>query len=207
MPRIVPIVEGDGEVPAVPSLLRRILRESLRYDVQIARPKNANGRGNLTKEGGLERFIKYAWKEPDCAVILILIDAENECHIDVARKLSKRVEVMGIRLPFVILVANHMYETWFLASIETIAGHLGLPADLQPPADVEAIGNPKAWINQQFPPGRAYKETQDQDAMTHLLDIDLARRSRSFRRFLHAVEEALDAIDTSGTMVTPTFAD
>jgi len=182
------------------------LGESLRYDIHIAKPKNANGRGNLTKEGGLERFIKYAWKEPDCAAILILIDAENECPIDIATELSKRVEVMGILFPVVIVVANHMYECWFLASIETIAGHLGLPTDVESPADVEAIGNPKAWINQRLPHGRVYKETQDQEAMTHLLDMGLAKRSRSFQRLLHAVDQAVQAIDANANIVTPAFA-
>jgi len=51
VPKIIPIVEGDGEVTAVPALLRKILVQATRYDIQIARPKNANGRGNLLKEG------------------------------------------------------------------------------------------------------------------------------------------------------------
>ena len=96
-----------------------------------------------------------------------------------------------------------MYETWFLASIESLAGHLDLPSGLQPLEDVEGSGNPKAWINRCFPAGRAYKETQDQEAMTHLIDIALARCSRSFRRLLNAMEQALEAIDTGGKVVTP----
>jgi hypothetical protein len=207
VPNIVPIVEGYGEVAAVPALLRKILGQATRYDIQVARPKNANGRGNLTKEGGLERFIRYAWMERDCGAILILIDSEGECPLDLAKALSKRVNDMGVVYPVVIVIAHSMYEAWFLASMATISGHSGLPADLQTPADSELIGNPKAWINEHFLGGRAYKETQDQEAMTHLIDLDLARNARSFRRLLHAIGQAVDAIDTAATFVTPSFPD
>ena len=204
--KIVPIVEGDGEVSAVPVLLRKIMEGLMRYDIEIARPKSANGRANLKKEGGLERFIKYSWKEPDCSAIFILLDAEGECPLEIAREFSNRVESLGILFPVVIVIANRMYETWFLASMKSIAGQLDLPENLQPPEDVEAVGNPKAWINRHFPRGRAYKETQDQVAMTHLIEIDLARRSRSFQRLVHAIEQLLQAIDTEAKFVTPVFS-
>lgn len=179
----------------------------MRYDIQIARPKNANGRGNLTKEGGLERFVKYAWKEPDCGAILVLLDSEGECPRSIAMDFSKRILTMGVIFPVVIVIAHRMYEAWFLASIATIAGHLDLPAGLLPPLDAEAVGSPKAWINDKLPPGRAYKETQDQEAMTHLMDITLASTTKSFRRLRHAIDQALDAIDTQIIKVTPMFPD
>lgn len=48
MPSIVPIVEGDGEVTALPSLLRRLLYEEFMvYDWQILHPKNAHGCGRF----------------------------------------------------------------------------------------------------------------------------------------------------------------
>lgn len=207
MPKIVPIVEGDGEVPAVPALLRKILGAAMRYDIQVARPKNANGRGNLTKEGGLERFIRYAWKEPDCGAILVLLDSEGECPRDIAREFSERIVAMGVLFPVVVVIANKAYEAWLVASISTMAGHLDLPEGLEPPANAETIGHPKAWINENFPHGRAYKETQDQEALTHLIDIGLASRTRSFQRLLHAVDEAINAIDEGVRSVTPAFSE
>jgi hypothetical protein len=205
VPKLVPIVEGYGEVSAVPNLLRRILWQMTRYDIQIAHAKNANGRTNLIKTGGLERFVQYAWKEPECGAILVLIDSEGDCPVDIARDFSRRIEAMGILFPVVIVIAHRMYEAWLLASIATISGHLDLPAGLHPPPDVEAVRDPKAWIDRQFPSGRAYKETQDQDAMTHLMDFALVLNARSFRRLLHAIEEALEAIDSESQIVTPVF--
>lgn len=205
MSKLVPIVEGDGETTAVPVLLRKILHQAERYDIQIAHAKNANGRGNLTKEGGLERFIRYAWKERDCGAILVLMDADKDCPLTLARDFSGRVEAMGVLFPVMIVLTKRMYEAWFIASISSIAGHLDLPAGLQPPSDAEAVVNPKRWIEQHFPAGRAYKETQDQEAMTRLLDLSQARSTRSFRRLHHAVDQAIDAIDTGARVVTPHF--
>ena len=111
----------------------------------------------------------------------------------------------------VIACAKRMYETWLLASLETIAGRdlegrPGLAACSLSTADVEMIKSPKNWLNDRSPQGRAYKETEDQEAMTRLLDINLARgRSHSFQRLCHALEEALAAIDTGAKIVTPSF--
>lgn len=214
MPKIVPIIEGDGEVTAVPKLLYRILQQLNRYDIHVSRPKNAHGRSNLTVAGGLEKFIRLAAKDPDCGAILVLLDAENDCPKDLARNLSERSNALGINVPIVIVCANHMYETWLVASIETIAGRdlegrPGLPQGLQPPEDVEvSIGNAKRWLDALFQHGRAYKETEDQAAMTRLLDTELVRqRSRSFRRLWHALEQAIEAIDQGSRIVTPIFVE
>ena len=188
---------------AVPLLLRKILERLERYDVQISKPKNANGRSNLTKTEGLERFIKYAWKERDCGAILVLLDAENECPREIAREFGTRVEALGVLFPVIIVVAKRMYEAWIVASITTIAGRFGLPQNLTCPPDAEAIPNPKSWIDQRMPAGRAYKETQDQEAMTALIDLDLASSCRSFRRLEHGIMEALAAIDVNDKVVTP----
>ncbi len=180
-----------------------------RWDVQIAVPKNAHGCGNLTKTGGLERFIQHAWKEPDCAAVLILMDADEKCAKALAESLSSRVLAMGARCSVVTVIAKCEYEAWFLTSLETIAGQdlqgrTGLPAGLQYQGDVEALTGVKGWFNRSFPPKRAYKEEEDQAPMTRLLDIALARqRSRSFRRLCHALEEALEAMDSGKVVVTP----
>lgn len=209
MPKVVPIVEGDGEVTAAPLLIRRILWDMGRYDLRVIGPKNAHGRGNLEVEGGLERFIKYAWKEKDCGAIIVLIDADRDCAKELAQGFSKRVAAMGVVYPVVIICAKHEYETWFLASLETISGkdlsgRTALRNALEAPEDVEEIGNPKGVLTRHMPKGRAYKETEDQEPMTQLLDIGLAKeRSRSFRRMCHAVEEAVKAIDSGTKTVTP----
>ncbi len=208
MPKIVPVIEGDGEVTAVPALLGRLLNELSRHDVHVGHPKNAHGNGNLTKDGGIERFVALASAERDWSAVLVLLDAESECAKDLAHRLAQRVMTNGTKFP-VVVCANRMNEAWLIASIETIAGQKlgdrpGLPSGLQPPHDVEEIGSAKGWLDRQFPRDRAYKETEDQEAMTRLLDFDMVRqRSRSFRRLCHAVEQALEGIADNSNIVTP----
>jgi hypothetical protein len=207
-PRIVPIVEGPGDVSAVPALLRKLLVESSIYNVAVAPAKNAHGRGNLDKKGGLERFIRYAWKDPECGAIMVLVDSDDDCPKELALSYAHRIEALGVLFPVVIVCAKRMYETWLVASFETIAGHdiegrRGPSAEV-PQTDVESIGNCKTWITDRMAPGRIYKETTDQEAMTHLLDASKAiSRSRSFRRLVHAVGEAVQAIESGAKTVSP----
>ena len=69
-PNIIAIVEGDGDVAAVPDLLRRILWERLfRYDIQAPKPKQAHGKPNLLKK--FEKFLHYAIID-NCDAILVI---------------------------------------------------------------------------------------------------------------------------------------
>ena len=209
MPKIVPIVEGPGEVEAVPALLWKLLAEQGRYDLQIETPQNAHGGGNLTRPGGIERFIQNAWTKRDCGAVLVLVDADEQCPVELAADFSRRILALGVRFPVVIVIAKCEYETWFLASLETIAGFpldggYGLPVGLVYSGEVEDRVGVKGWITRQFPDGRIYKETIHQSAMTKLIDPERVRqKSRSFRRLCHALEETIEAIDQGSRIITP----
>lgn len=211
MPRIVPIVEGDGEVEAVPLLLGKIMADMKRAEIGISRPPlNAGSCSNLTKPGGLERFVQNAALRSDCGAILVLMDADKGCPLKIAQDFVARINTMGTKYPVVVVIANCEYEAWFLASLDSIAGknlegRTGLPSGTTYPVlDVETLVGAKSWLDRQFPGSRKYKETLDQAPMTQLLKPGLvALRSRSFRRLQHALEEAVAAIDTRQVLVTP----
>ncbi len=212
MLRIVPIVEGPGEVEAVPALLWKLLVEMGRYDIQIEIPQNAHGCGNLTKPGGIERFVQNAWTKRDCGAVLVLVDADKKCPVRMAADFTRRVLALGVRFPVVIVIAKCEYETWFLASLETVAGTpldggYGLPVGLVYPDEVENRVGAKGWITRQLPDERIYKETIHQASMTRLLDPERVRqKSRSFRRLCHALEQAVEAIGQGLAIVTPELA-
>ncbi len=209
MPRIVPIVEGQGEVEAVPKLLNKVLNEMGRYQFTVAPPRNAKGRGNLDKPGGLEKFIELSWREPDCGATLVLMDADKACAVTLAHEYVRRIKAMSLRYPVVVVIAQCEYEAWFLASLPAIVGkqwqdQVGLPSDTEYPGDSEAIAGVKGWLNRQLPDDRSYKPAQDQVVLTAMLDLELTRRnSRSFRRLCHALEQAVEAIDQGLSIVTP----
>jgi len=204
VPKIIPIVEGDGEKNAFPILLRRLLHETYdRYDVEISSAKSAYGRPNLTKPNGLEKFLNYAAIEKANGII-VLLDADEDCAVELACALGNRTQQRGLTIPTVIVCAKCEYEAWFLASLATVAGKKGIKTDAAFDGDVEAKRNVKGWLSAQMPAGTIYKETLDQASLTANIDFTLARaHSRSFRRLEHAVEQLLDAIDHNRTIVTP----
>lgn len=194
---IVPVVEGDGDAAALPELLGRILQEKYnRSDVVVAQGNKGvvktKGRPNL--ENKLDKFLKHAQNKPECDAILVLLDADNDCPVTLARQLSQRCDEIGAKCPVEIVCAQRSYESWFLASFDTIKGHGSIPDTATFTDNVEEIGNPKQWLENQMPKGRAYKETTHQASFSSRIDLDLAlNNSRSFRRLCHALGQLLDA--------------
>ena len=192
---IVPVVEGDGDVAALPELLVRILQEKYnRYDVFVLQGKTAvvktNGRQNLEKK--LDKFLRHAQNKPNCGAILILVDADIDCPVTLAQQLSQRCDQIGTKCPVQIVCAYRSYESWFLASLNTIKGQHGIPNTASLVNDPESVLNPKQWLGDQMPSGQAYKETTHQVPLSRAIDLDLAHRnSRSFRRLCHALEQLL----------------
>lgn len=206
-PAIVALVEGDGELDAVPALVRRILWERLlRYDISAKKPKAAGGKPDLLKR--FERFLQYALLD-GCDAILVLVDADEECPFQQAPNLAVRAAALNLNVPVAIVYARSEYETWFISSLsectgESIRSRLGIPASVNAPEDVEDIRSAKGWLEHHMPNDRGYKETEDQAPLTHHIDLDLTHsRSRSFRRFCHAVDELVNAIDQGSQAITP----
>src|SRR5438067_1801215 len=137
MPKIVPIVEGDGEVEAVPLLLGKLVAGMRRPEIGISRPPlSAGSCANLTRAGGLEGFIQIAALRSDCAAILVLMDADKGCPLKIAQDFVGRINSLGTKHPVVVVIANCEYEAWILASLESIAGRdlegrPGLPAGIE----------------------------------------------------------------------------
>ncbi len=203
MTTIVPVVEGDGDVAALPGLLGRILLEMYnRSDVLVAQGKsmvvNANGRSTL--ENRLEKFIRYAQNKPECDAILVLLDADDDCPVNLAQGILKRCEPLGLTIPVEIVCAHREYESWFLASLDTIRGRRGISDTATLSQNAEDIPDPKHWLTDHMPYGQAYKETTHQAALTQHMDIDMAHsNSRSFRRLCHALELLLDSTSSPTT--------
>ncbi len=193
MKTIISIVEGPGDVSALPVLLTKI-NDWETTSLILPRPKNANGRPNILKESGLERFLELARREPQCDGVLVLLDADEDCAMIFAQGLAQRASVLGLPFPVAIVCAKCEYETWFLASLETIAGEArtDIPKGVQYLEPVEERVSAKGWLKRQMPRGCIYKEMQHQAKMTSLLEPGLVRaKSRSFRRLEHALQELL----------------
>ena len=86
--KIQPIVEGHGEVSAVPILLRRLRDEARAWGIQIAAP-HRRPRSRLVNRDTLQNAIRVAALAQDCAGILVLLDADNDCPMELAPDLEQ----------------------------------------------------------------------------------------------------------------------
>jgi hypothetical protein len=164
------IVEGHGEVPAVPILIRRLVElvnPAVYANVQrpIRKP-----RGTLLREGGIEGAVELAVRGlPVPGSVLIIIDSDDSCPKELAPELLTRaLRTAAGRRPVGVVLAKMEFESWFIAAAESIAGHSSLPPGLCAPADPESIRDAKGWLQKAMPPGRKYSETIDQPSLAQV---------------------------------------
>ncbi len=190
MTTIACIVEGDGEVRALPVLLRRLAESRGIFDIRIPAPIRVHRDQFMRRDEEFRRKLLLAAAKADGGTVLILLDADDDCPVHLAADLNRRaLEVLG-EVIVAVVVPQREYEAWFLAAAGSLAGKRGLQEDLVAPMDSDAVRNAKGWLSERMPNGR-YHEVSDQPAMSALLDIDEALAgSRSFRKFVKECDAA-----------------
>jgi len=180
---VASIVEGDGEVAALPKLLHRIAGE-LGVSLLTPTPQRVP-RGKLTMIGGIERWVATAApRVPGSGGVLVLIDADDDCPAHLGPELLSRARAARGDKRIAVVLANREFEAWFLAAAASLAGRHGFPDDLRPPDNPEAPRDCKGWLTKRRPPGRPYKETVDQAPVASTIDLKMAREnSPSFDKF------------------------
>lgn len=193
MIQLVSIVEGQGEVEAIPILVRRIAREIEPGLLVQTHPPFRVPRSKLIKPGVLEHYVDVAARRAGRAgVILIVLDSDDDCPAELGPQLLSRTQPTRGGFATSVCLAHREFEAWFLAAAESLRGQRGLVEDLVGPSDPEAKRDAKGWLSAQMEEGRSYAPTLDQPALASLLDIAAARRrSRSFDRFCREVTRLL----------------
>jgi hypothetical protein len=198
MVRLACLVEGHGEVEALPVLLRR-LAAGWQLPVEVDKPLRLPKERLLKRQGELERAIQLAaFRAGPRGAILILLDADDDCPAIEGPNLARRARALG-RLPIGVVLAKSEFEAWFLAAAESLAGYRGLPQALEAPEDPETIRGAKEWLDKRMSPN-GYAPAIDQAPLAARFDIETARRrSPSFDKFCREVERLLSgAADSSG---------
>ena len=194
--RIACIVEGHGEVTAVPVLIRRIaaLRDPGLY-VEIPLPIRIKRDKFLRKRRELERSVLLATaKAGPRGGVFILIDADADCPATLGPRLLKETTDARRGFPISVVLAKHEYESWFLAAARSLRGRRGLPSDLEPPDDPEAIRGAKEWLSSRIAGPRSYSPTVDQAGLSQAMDLEACRTTDSFDKCYREIVALIDAL-------------
>jgi len=177
--KVVPIVEGHGDVAAVGVLLRR-LATAAGVSIEVSRPIRIP-RNRLVKEPELRRAVEFAGRQtrPGDAV-LVLIDADDDCPALLAPRLLGWAKAERADRRIAVVLARREFEAWFIAAADSLVANGKLVAGTQPPADAETIPDAKGWLKHAM--RGSYSETVDQPALAALFDLDAARRCSSFAK-------------------------
>jgi hypothetical protein len=186
--RLACIVEGDGEVQALPVLIRRIAEwQATGRSLVVDRPIRVRRDRFLRREDEFRRTLLLAQaKASTDGAILLLLDADDDCPAVDAPALQARCaqHVPGARLQ--VVFAMHEFESWFLAAAASLDGVRGFQAPEGPVVDPEGPRDAKGWVSRHIGQG-GYSPVHDQAAFTARLDLDAAySASRSFRRLVSA---------------------
>lgn len=189
MASVFPIVEGHGDVNAVPLLLRRIAFESIGLASFVCLQPFRLPRGKLIKPDELSRALALARIKLQAAagprLVLIVMDADDDCPVEVAQHLRRQHEAALAHTATSIVLAVREYESWFIAGSLCETHHRDLRAVTPHYPDPERIADAKLVFEREFmKEGRTYSETADQPKFTACLDLASAMRSASFSKLV-----------------------
>ena len=183
------VVEGHGEVEAVPLLIRRICNELFGvYGVKTTQAVRIT-KSKLVKEGELARAIRLALiNNQSRGPVLVVLDADDDCPVTLGAHL--KAQALAIIQPHAvsIVIPKREFETWFLAAAHSLRGQRGLREDLLPPSDPEVIRGAKEWLTGNMAPGKTYSPSVDQAALADGMDLTEARACKSFDRLCREIE-------------------
>jgi hypothetical protein len=180
---IQPIVEGHGEVSAVPVLIRNLSQLMSVYDIRVGSPIR-RPRSKLVKKETLVQAIELAKIQTGCRAIVVLLDADDDCPKTVAPNLQQWASRAARPLACSVVVANKEYEGWFLSCIESLRGCRGISTSAVSEPNPENIRDAKGRLAGKMLAGRKYLETADQVALSAKADWAMVHNNcRSFRKF------------------------
>lgn len=186
------IVEGQGEVTALPKVLYRIASQFSVGDLRVPTPHRIP-RGSLIVPGGIERAVSAdANRVTAAGGVLVLLDADDDCPAELGSALLARARTARSDKPIAVVLPKQEFEAWFLAAAASLGGRCGLPDGLTAPNEPEAIRDAKGWLTERRIDSLRYSPTADQAALASVFDMQQARKSApSFDKFCREVEVLL----------------
>lgn len=182
--KIASIVEGHGEVKAMRPLIEATLAQTRPgLVVEVLQPFRVK-RQKVVQSGEIERHVEFlSGRVGESGGILIVLDADDDCAATVGPQLLQRARAARPDRRVSVVFAVQEYEAWFLASMESLRGHRGIPENAIGPDHPDEVRSPKGKIDELT--GGIYQETIDQPALSARISTSAARaKSPSFDKFV-----------------------
>lgn len=190
MPFIAPIVEGQGDVPAVAALLHRIHQKLGVLDrLTVNPPIRVSATGFVNSAAVFDRYVRLAANKAAAATngaVLILLDCDlpnHNCPAVLGSRLATDARALRSDVPIIVALAQREFESWFLAAAQSLRGRHGVPPDFAPPFNHADLRDAKGMLNAMMRDG--YDPITHQLPLTRAMDIDAtALGNPSFRRLI-----------------------
>ena len=191
--KLQPIVEGHGEVAALPVLLRRLIHETNIWEVRISSPIRRS-RSQLVQKTGLEDAIKVALRQPGCGAVLVMFDGDTDCPAELGPLVQRWAAEASGNVPCEVVMPHREYEAWFLAAIKSLRELSDVKDDAEPHPNPEGPRGAKKQLKTRMRAGRSYVPTEHQPAFSAAFSMAEAYAGcRSFRKLTSAFGALLRA--------------
>lgn len=190
-PVIASVVEGHGEIAALPTLIRRIALEMYETYVESPRPFRLS-KGKMT--GGAKELpaavrLQAQRHEEAPGTVIVLLDSDDDDPEELRVGLQAVVEEAAPGAAITV-VAVREFEAWFLAGAESLRGHRDVRDDASYAQDPEAKRDCKGAMQELMI--SSYAPIRHQAAFASLVDLNMVKdRSPSFCCLIDAVERAI----------------
>lgn len=217
MKRLVLLVEGAGDVQAVPALVGKLLTQlpdELQGQLFLDNaPMKIGGVHQLTgkpdRQADFLRHLGNAARRPQLGAALLILDGDPDqvegqpfCAVAVARTVAQRATAAGAgtMFSFATVFLRQEYESLLLAVADQLPGlKPGVPL---PPQPKEHPRDAKGWLHKHLTDG--YNPTDRQLELTRAVqDWTPVRKLRCLQRLEHALTERAEAIATGRHIISP----
>ncbi|WP_459863817.1 DUF4276 family protein [Endothiovibrio diazotrophicus] len=193
------IVEGGGEVSALPTLLRRLNQwRTPEHYARVLPPIRVRRDRFLHKDEEFRRrLLLAAAKCGEAGWVLVLLDADDDCPAELGPETLRRAQSLLPHRAVSVVLANREFEAWFIAAAPSLDGKRGFSFERSEAVDAESPRDAKGWLAARMA-GNSYRPKTDQPAFAALMDLQQAHDgSRSFRKLCDEWSRQTDLLAAS----------
>jgi Domain of unknown function (DUF4276) len=185
---IICIVEGDGEVIAIPRLLVRACQCFGLPLPKISRPIRVRRDQFINKDDSLRRHVALAKaKAGSTGHVFIILDADDDCPVDLVKNLFAKIASCASTERLHIILIEKELEVWFIEDIEQLKVKFNFDQEAIKPAKPTNIRDAKGWIKNHFK--QSYSEVTDPLKFVQQLDINLVHQNnRSMQKLIKSLQ-------------------